>query len=104
MVLEFLKVGKKNAIPTSELLSLTGIGNAKELRLAVARERRAGAVILSSCAGGYYLPATKDEIEEFVRTQDKKARSIMVSIKSARNCLRTLEGQLAIEEQAVNCG
>lgn len=98
MVADLLQIGKENAISTSELCCRMGFDTSRELRLAVARERKAGAVILSSCSGGYYLPRNKEEVEEFIRAQDKKARSIMCALQSARAYIRTLEGQLSIDD------
>lgn len=88
MIKELLKPGKENAVTTEALLAMSGIDSARELRLIVARERKAGAVILSSCSGGYYLPGNLAEVEEFIRTEDKKARSIMLALKSARRYLK----------------
>lgn len=101
MIQELLKTGKENAISTPDLLALCGFDSLRELRRVVSRERRAGAVILSNCKGGYYLAGNRDEVEEFVRLQDKKARSIMVAIQSARRYLQTVDGQLIFDEGGV---
>ena len=100
MIEELLKPGKENAISTEALLAMIGATNARELRLIVARERKAGAVILFSCSGGYYLPGSPAEVAEFIRTEDKKARSIMRALKSARRYMKQTqtEGQLTITE------
>jgi len=83
---------------------MVGVGSARELQTIIARERKAGAVILSSCAGGYYLPASREEVEEFVRTQDKKARSIMFVLKSARQYMNQLDGQMTMTEGGFSDG
>lgn len=98
MIADRLKVGKENATSTAELCAVLGFENARDLRNAIAKERKAGAVILSSCTGGYFLPGSKAEVEEFIHTQDKKARSIMFVLKSARQYMNTIEGQLAIPD------
>ena len=100
MIEELLKPGKENAVSTEALLAMIGATNARELRLIVARERKAGAVILSSCSSGYYLPGSPAEVAEFIRTEDKKARSIMRALKSARRYMKQTqtEGQLTITE------
>lgn len=98
MIAELLKVGKQNATTTPELCILSGIDSVRGLRGAVARERKAGAVILSNPYGGYYLPGNREEVEEFVREQDRKARSIMVALQSARQYLKADENQISIED------
>ena len=98
MSAELLKVGKKNATTTHDLCVLTGIDSVRGLRGAIARERKAGAVILSNPYGGYFLPGNKQEVEEFVKEQDRKARSIMVALQSARQYLRADENQISIED------
>lgn len=71
MVFEMLRKGEANAMTTSDLVRLTGLRNARELRAQIARERAKGFLILSSCRGrgGYYLPAEgaegRLEIEQF---------------------------------------
>lgn len=104
MIEECLKKGKGNAISAAELVALTGVNSVRQLQMIIANERKEGAVILSSSTGGYYLAANREEIEEFVRTQDKKARSIMVILQSARKLLKTAEGQIDFSdyEGAVN--
>lgn len=98
MIVEHLKPGRSNAIATMDLMEMTGIGNVRALRGAVAKERRNGAVILSNSHGGYYLPSCAEDVAEFVRFQDRKARSIMFALRSARDYLNAAEGQLSIEE------
>ena len=88
MIIELLAEGKENAISTKDLCEAVGGVSVRELRKMVADERMAGAVIASSSTGGYYIPSNRSEIEEFVRTLDSKARSIMVVLRSARKFLK----------------
>ena len=99
MVSELLPVGKKNAISTLELCEVLHC-NIRELRKYVAEERKAGMVICSSTEGGYYKPDNRAEVEEFVSVLDKKSRSIMVALKSARKYLKATEGQIEMPETA----
>ena len=95
MVIEFLKAGKDNVIPSKQLAKLTGGGNVRDLRALVSKERQQGAVILSTSrnGGGYYLPADAEEVREFVRTLDARARHTFLALRSARKYLRELEEQ-----------
>ena len=88
MILEYLSKGKENAVSTPMLCDMTGL-DVRGLRAAVARERLAGEIILSSSRGGYYIPADRGEVEEFVKTLDGKGRSIMCALKSARRYLKS---------------
>ena len=100
MIVEYLPQGKANAISTHELCQLTGVRDVRKLRSIVAAARNAGEIIASSSAGGYFIPADNNELEEFIRTLDSKARSIMVALQSARKVLKTSEasGQISIAE------
>ena len=104
MLFELLAVGKENAIPSRDLCKALQLRDVRELRLIVQRERQAGAVILSS-EKGYFLPGCKSEVEKFIRTTDKKARSTMYCMKSAKKYLKDLEavenGQMSIYERTV---
>lgn len=98
MVKELLKIGKENATSTENLLAKSGLTSKRALQKMIAKERNAGAVILSSYSGGYYLPGCPAEVAEFVRAEDKKARSTMQALKSARMYLKQIqpEGQIEI--------
>ncbi len=100
MIVEYLPKGKANAISTHDLVQLTGVRDIRALRSVVAKARNAGEVIASSSAGGYFVPADNIELEEFIRTLDSKARSIMVALQSARKMLKNSDdfNQIRIEE------
>jgi hypothetical protein len=98
MIVDLLPRGKENAISTEALLQASGATSVRELRKMVANERKAGEIIASSNSG-YFMPADLKEIEEFVRTLDSKARSIMVALQSARKLLKTAvdEDQMVLQ-------
>lgn len=95
MVIEFLKTGKDNAVPSKVLAKMVGCGNVRDLQALVSQERQQGAVILSTSrnGGGYYLPADAEEVREFIRTLDARARHTFLALRSARKYLRELEEQ-----------
>ena len=99
MIVELLPRGKENAISTEALCKASGIKSIRVLRSVVARERKQGKIIASISTGGYYIPTDTAEIEEFVRTLDSKARSIMVALQSARKLLKKAvdENQVSID-------
>ena len=104
MIYELLKRGEENAMTTADLLRLTGLRNARELRAQIAREREEGFLILSSCRGrgGYYLPAEgaegRREIEAFCATLRSRAVNTFRALRNARRALGVLEGQLSLSD------
>lgn len=89
-VRDLLSEGKENAISAKDLTDLLKMGSVRELQQEIARERAAGAVILSTCqdGGGYYLPATDREVREFIRTLESRGKNTLLALRSARNYLR----------------
>lgn len=88
MIKELLPTGKENAISSKELAQLAGCTSVRELQQVIAAERDAGAVILSSTKGGYFLPANKQEIKEFCATLTSRGRNAFAALRSARKALR----------------
>lgn len=99
-----LPKGEGNAIPTAQLMELTGIQYVRELRHEVAKERAAGYLILSTRrnGGGYFLPddgeAGQREILAHISTMQAQAVNMLRSVKAARNALGPILGQEAFEE------
>lgn len=103
-VFEQLSRGEENAIRSTELSRLCGFKSVRELQSAIAKEREAGALILSTCqhGGGYYRPADgedgKREINAFVGTLASRALNTLKAIKAARRELKTIDGQVTIDQ------
>lgn len=94
----FLPRGAENAIPTHILVALMGFPSTRELRKDIAKSRAAGQVIASSSKGGYFIPATDAELEQFVATMRKKAISTFLAIRSARQLLKENKQQMNLED------
>lgn len=96
--------GEKNALPSSELVRLTGVKSVRELQNEIAHEREAGALILSTCrgGGGYFLPspgeAGQREIGAFVSTLRARAINTLRVLKAAREALDGLDGQVSLDD------
>lgn len=101
-IASLLPVVKENAISTEDLVNITGCSSARELQQYIARERKAGAVICSSTTGGYFLPADHEEIAEFCKALENRAKNTFIAIQSARRALQLPEGQQSIEEESKN--
>ncbi|MGN0323614.1 MAG: hypothetical protein ACI4DZ_10930 [Oliverpabstia sp.] len=92
MIKELLPTGKENAIESQKLADLAGCKSVRELQQVIAAERAAGAVILSSTTGGYFLPANKQEIREFCVTLQNRSENTLIALRSAKKALREDEG------------
>ena len=103
-VVDYLGRGKENAISARQLASMMGYTNLRSLRAKVSRERRDGAVILSSTDSmhyGYYLAADQSEVDRYIAQQAKRAKSTYVSIRSAKRYRRLHQpGQMYIADMA----
>ena len=92
-IFEMLPEGCENAISRRNLMTVLGMSD-RSLRLAIAAERRAGALILSSTCvdgSGYYRPANAEEIARFVSSMERRAKSTFAAVTEARKALRELE-------------
>lgn len=87
-----LPVGRENAITTTELLKLSGIGNSRDLQRQIASEREHGALICSGAGRGYWRPKDYKELREFVRIMDAKSRNIQKATEGAKKIL--LQGDI----------
>ena len=88
-----LPVGKENAVTTAELVKRSGCSSARELQQKIAYERNHGAVICSGSGKGYWKPKNRQEIVEFCRTMDARARNTFAATRSAKRVLKMPEGQ-----------
>ncbi len=92
-IFEMLPEGCENAISRRNLMTVLGMSD-RSLRLAIAAERRAGALILSSTCvdgSGYYRPANAEEIARFVSSMERRAKSTFAAVSEARKILKELE-------------
>lgn len=100
-IMQQLPVGKKNAISSEVLVEQLHLTGKRELQAQIAKERNAGAIILSTTTGGYYQSSDRDEIAEFIRTLEKRAKNTMKVLKSARKFLKNIEGQMSIDTEDI---
>lgn len=77
--------GAENARHKSELIRPTGMQD-RELRKTIEYLRRQGVVILSGNSG-YYFPADETELKAFVRQEEHRAKSILVTLRPAKRYL-----------------
>lgn len=100
-----LPIGAGNAIPTAQLVKLTGFKTVRDLQKQIEAERLSGALILSKSryGGGYFLPsegqAGQFEIADYVNTLTARAVSTFKTLSAARRALKRIEGQIPINEE-----
>lgn len=94
VVMDVLQTGKENAISARDLCTYLDLNSVRELQHVICRERQAGAVILSTCqdGGGYFLPENDQEVRQFIRTLESRAKNTFAALRSARGFLRQQEG------------
>lgn len=99
-VVDYLRRGKANAIPAQQLADAMGIRDTRYLRVLVERERRNGAVILSSTDAlhnGYYLPSNQAEVDRYIAQQEKRVKTTCAVLRSAKRYRKLHQpGQLYI--------
>lgn len=95
---KILPTGKENAISTNELAVLMGFSDSRALQADIAKARENGQVILSSVQGGYFLPASDDEVREFIGALQARAIGTFKALKSAREYLKENREQITFDE------
>ena len=95
-LLEVIPVGRFNAIHLKDGALKMGVteGGFKNL---VRKARKDGAFILSDTRG-YWQSDDRAEVQAFLDSMDKQAKSRFSSTKSMRNYMSEVEGQLSIED------
>lgn len=101
-IFTILPFGEDNAISSKALAQMVGATSVRDLQHRVAIEREAGALILSTCKGGYYKPSAGEqgqrEIARFIQTLRARALNTLRAIKAARKALEGVEGQLNLDD------
>lgn len=95
-----LQRGAENAIRAQDLANMLGLSDARTVSELIAREREAGAVILSD-SRGYFLPADGEqgryEAARFISTLRARAINTLRATKSAKAFLNDLPGQMCVD-------
>lgn len=92
-ILDYIPYGKENAIRRGSLVLLTGM-NDRGVREAISKARRNTPILNMQDGSGYYRP-TKEELPElrrYVAQEEKRAKSVFYSLKSARDAAKRLGG------------
>lgn len=102
-VYDFLPAGRANAVPLRLIMQRFGLSN-REARREISRERKSGALILSSVegAGGYFRPEPCDagELERFAASMRSRGLECLYAAQLAAQAARDTREAVADFEAA----
>ena len=81
-ILALIPKGSANARYSDEIAPVLGMSK-RALCKHIEQLRRSGVVIIGN-GGGYFLPADLEELEGYIAQEQKRARSVLYTLKSAR--------------------
>ena len=95
----YLPIGAANAVSGKDLAALLGYKTVRKLSREIELERRSG---LPICAAngenkGYFLAASADELERYVKRLNRRIREIRKTHDAVSETLRKLSGQTVLE-------
>ena len=92
MLINYIPVGKSNAITRQELVRLTGESD-RAIRKEIKRLNRDGIPILSSSRGcGYWISDDLDELEQYINETDHRRESLYYATLELRKELYRRKG------------
>jgi len=96
--ISMIPVGRDHAITRQQLCTLTGKSDRK-VRDDIAWLRRKTVICSSSSGKGYYRPSSRADIEGFINETTARAENLFLSLKKARNVLKTWYQPDLLEEK-----
>lgn len=90
-IADFIPRGKENAITRQNLCEITGL-NDRAVRESISQARRE-IPIISLANKGYYIPTEKEDVEQWVKQEEHRAKSIFWSMAGAKKFLKGFEKQ-----------
>lgn len=84
-IVEFIPVGKKNAITRQQLVIATGM-NDRQVRESISQARRETVILNDQDGNGYFIPTADEKslVRRFLNQETKRGKSIFWSLKAAR--------------------
>lgn len=84
-IIDLIPTGRDNAIPAADLAKVAAFPDARTLQQEIHSLREHGVVILSATdkPNGYYLPESRQEVEQFVRSMHSRMKNTNIAVKSA---------------------
>lgn len=109
MIYEILQergaIGEENAMPTETLMELTGL-RPRVIRQRVNAERRTMRFIASTRKkkGGYYIPATGEEMAEFLRKQEIACRRMFGWVNPLKKAVEAKKDSAGLFDERLDNG
>ena len=98
-ILNYIGVGRENAVDRFRLMELTGLPDRK-VRSLIEEARREGALIVNAQDGaGYYISDDLGELKRQMHANHSRAMSILVQQKYLRRKIKELEAE---QDEATN--
>ena len=93
-ITEYIPYGKDNAVTRKYLCQITKLSD-REMRKEIAKARRVTPILNSQDGKGYYQPNKEDyrEVEDFIRQESKRAKSIFYNLKGAKDWIKSVDNQ-----------
>ncbi|WP_298030034.1 hypothetical protein [uncultured Dysosmobacter sp.] len=96
LIFDRLGIGPENGKGLRQLSDETG-QDPREVRRQIARERKAGKLILSDNQNGYFKPSSEHEIRRFIKSMSHRSREIAAVSRAAEDALVKMTGQATLE-------
>lgn len=82
-IVDYIPIGRENGISRKELCRRTNLTD-REVRRYISKARETTCICNMSDGAGYYIPRELAEVENFIRQESARARSIFRSLRGAR--------------------
>ena len=87
-ILSLIGEGREHATHKADLLRFVEMSD-RELRRTIEHLRRQGVVIISD-DNGYYFPADEAGLQAYIAREERRAKSVFYTLKSARQLLKAV--------------
>ena len=95
-IVDFIPVGKDQAISRKRLVGLTGLTD-RMIRDLIGKARRHTCIINNQDANGYYIPEDKEEVKRYIAQEEHRAKTILYRLNGAKEFYNEMEGQQVFE-------
>lgn len=100
-IIDYIPVGRENAISRSELSRITGLED-RVVRNYIAKAREHTCICNGQGEnGGYYIPSTLADANKFYNQERKRALSILRCLRGTKNFIKETEEQEMYQQSFV---
>lgn len=95
-IVDFIPKGEKNAVSRGYLRTVTNLSD-RDVRRAIAEQRKSGVPILASKTGGYFIAENIEQIEEYLKWIDSYNTSYYFDFLPLRKMVVESKGQKLVK-------